>query len=39
MGVLGFADADLDAAMADDEQVADEFDARFAHVQDVANVA
>ena len=39
MGVLGFADTDLDAAMADDERAAEDFDARFAHVQDVANVA
>ncbi len=27
MGVLAFADADIDAAMADDERAADEFDA------------
>ena len=34
-----FADTDIDAAMAEDERAAEEFDARFAHVQDVANVA
>jgi hypothetical protein len=39
MGVLAFADADIDAAMADDERATEEFDARFAHVQDVVNVA
>jgi len=36
MGVIGFADADIDAAMAEDESVADgidaEMDARLAHV-------
>ncbi len=40
MGVIAFADADLDAAMAEDEQVAEELDreqdARLAHVRAVA---
>jgi hypothetical protein len=36
MGVIGFADTDIDAAMAEDEQVADELDARLAHVREVA---
>jgi hypothetical protein len=36
MGVISFADADLDAAMAEDEQVADELDARMAHIRAVA---
>jgi hypothetical protein len=37
MGVLGFADADLEAAMAEDEQVAEQLDAdRRAHIEAVA---
>jgi hypothetical protein len=37
MGVIGFADADLDAEMAGDERAAEEFDAaRLAHVREVA---
>jgi P-aminobenzoate N-oxygenase AurF len=36
MGVIGFADTDIDAAMADDEQIAEELDGRMAHVQAVA---
>jgi hypothetical protein len=36
MGVIRFADTDIDAAMAEDEQVADELDARLAHVREVA---
>ena len=37
MGVLGFADADIDAAMAEDEQAAEELDElRMAHVESVA---
>ena len=40
MGVIAFADTDLDAAMAEDEQVAEELDreqdARLAHVRAVA---
>ena len=40
MGVIGFADTDIDAAMAEDEQVAEELDresdARLAHVKAVA---
>ena len=37
MGVLGFADSDIDAAMADDESVAEQLDAeRLAHVKAVA---
>ncbi len=43
MGVLAFADLDLDATMADDERAADEIDAldqaRFQHVRDVAATA
>jgi len=39
MGVLAFADADLDAEMANDEAAADEFDAQMAHVQAVASDA
>ena len=36
MGVLAFADADVDAAMAEDEAAGDELDARMAHVKSVA---
>jgi hypothetical protein len=36
MGVLAFADADLDAEMANDEAAAEEFDAQMAHVKAVA---
>jgi hypothetical protein len=36
MGVLAFADADLDSEMANDEVAADEFDAQMAHVKAVA---
>jgi hypothetical protein len=37
MGVLGFADADIDAAMAEDEAAAEEIDAiRTAHIRAVA---
>ena len=36
MGVLGFADADLDAVMAEDEAAAEELDAQMAHVEAVA---
>jgi hypothetical protein len=36
MGVISFADSDIDAAMAEDEQVADELDARLVHVREVA---
>ena len=43
MGVIGFADSDLDAEMASDEKVADELDeardARMAHVKAVAEQA
>jgi len=40
MGVMGFADADIDAEMADDEQAAEEFDkAHLAHVEAVASSA
>jgi hypothetical protein len=35
MGVMGFADADLDALVAEDEAVAEEFD-RMRHVESVA---
>jgi hypothetical protein len=37
MGVMEFADADLDAEMANDEQAAEEFDAQMAHVREVAD--
>jgi P-aminobenzoate N-oxygenase AurF len=36
MGVIQFADADLDAEMANDERTAEEFDAQLAHVKAVA---
>ena len=37
MGVLGFAEADIDAAMAEDEEAAAELDrARMAHIESVA---
>ena len=40
MGVIGFADADIDAAMAEDESVAEQIDAerdqRLQHIQAVA---
>jgi hypothetical protein len=36
MGVLAFADSDLDAEMANDETAAEEFDAQMAHVKAVA---
>ena len=40
MGVIAWADTDIDAAMAEDEQVADELDreqhACLAHVREVA---
>jgi hypothetical protein len=43
MGVIGFADTDIDAEMADDERAAQEYDeardARMAHVQAVAEQA
>jgi hypothetical protein len=40
MGVIGFADTDLDAEMANDEQAAEEFDeARLSHVREVAGTA
>jgi hypothetical protein len=39
MGVIGFADADIDAEMAGDERAAEEFDrARLAYVTDVADI-
>ncbi len=36
MGVIQFADADLDAEMASDERTAEEFDAQFQHVKEMA---
>jgi hypothetical protein len=36
MGVMAFADTDLDAEMTNDERAAEEFDAQMAHVQSVA---
>src|SRR3954469_20951152 len=40
MGVLGWADSDIDAEMAEDERAAEELDAlRMAHINEVAAVA
>jgi hypothetical protein len=40
MGVLGYADADIDAEMANDERTADDLDAaRLAHITEVAATA
>jgi hypothetical protein len=39
MGILGFADADLDALGANDERIAEELDQRRAEVEEVAAVA
>jgi hypothetical protein len=39
MGVMQFADADLDAEMASDERAAEELDARMAYVSTVASTA
>jgi hypothetical protein len=43
MGVIGFAESDIDAEMAEDEKVAEELDevrdARLAHVKAVAEEA
>ncbi len=39
MGVIQFADMDIDAEMANDERVAEELDERMAHVQAVATDA
>jgi hypothetical protein len=36
MGVMAFADTDLDAEMTNDERAAEELDAQMAHVQSVA---
>jgi hypothetical protein len=36
MGVIQFADMDIDAEMANDERAAEELDVRMAHVHDVA---
>jgi hypothetical protein len=36
MGVLAFADTDIDAEMAGDEAAAADFDAQRRHVEDVA---
>jgi hypothetical protein len=37
MGVMGFADANIDAEMANDEHTADQIDAaRLAHITEVA---
>jgi hypothetical protein len=32
LGVLDFADADIDAAMAEDEKIAEDLDVRMAHI-------
>lgn len=39
MGVMAFADTDIDAAMAEDEAAAEELDARMVHVKQVAATA
>ena len=39
MGVLAFAEADLDAEMANDEAAAEEFDTQMTHVKAVASDA
>ena len=39
MGVLGFADEDIDAEMANDESAAEDYDKRQAHVESVAGLA
>ncbi len=39
MGVLGFADFDLEALQARDEEIAAEFDARRRHIEDTAAMA
>ncbi len=39
MGVLDFANADIDGAMAEDERLADELDAQRAHVATVTELA
>ncbi len=39
MGVLQFADFDIDALQANDDQIAQDFDARRAHMQSVAAIA
>jgi hypothetical protein len=36
MGVIGFADTDLDAEMAEDERAAEDFDRMMVHVREVA---
>jgi hypothetical protein len=39
MGVLNYADVNIDALQADDERIAREFDARRSHIEDIAAVA
>ncbi len=39
MGVLGFADGDIDQEMANDESAAEQYDERMAHVREVADQA
>ena len=39
MGVLGFADVDIDNLQAQDEHIAEEFDARRKHVEEIAALA
>ncbi len=37
MGVLGFADSDIDAEMAKDEKAAEDLDIRMAHIRETAS--
>ena len=38
MGVLAFADVDIDALQANDDQIARDYDARREHVQEISNL-
>jgi len=39
MGVIGFAEVNVDGLQEADENIADEFDARRKHVEDIAALA
>jgi len=39
MGILGFAASDIDQLQAQDERIAEEFDARRGHIEEVADIA
>lgn len=39
MGVLQYASVDIDALQAEDEKIAEEFDARRSHIEDIAAIA